>query len=55
MIVEVRKETGADRIAIIVNQALKIENRKPVSDTTCYNVLARNGLVEAEKRIQTLK
>ncbi len=45
MIVEVIKETGADRIAIIVNQALKIENRKPVSDTTCYNVLTRNGLV----------
>ncbi len=47
-----RKETGADRIAIIVNKVQKIENRKPVSDTTCYNVLARNGLVEAEKRIQ---
>jgi len=50
--VEVRKETGADTIAIIVNQTLKIKNRKPVSDTTCYSVLARNGLVEAEKKIQ---
>ncbi len=29
------------------------EARKPVSDTTCYNVLARNSLVEAEKRVQT--
>ncbi len=46
-----RKETRVDRIVIIVNKALSVEGRKPVSDTTCYNVLARNGLVEA--RIQT--
>jgi len=37
-------------IAIIVNKGLKIEGRKKVSDTTCYNVLARN--VEAERKLQ---
>ncbi len=53
-IVEVRKATGfgSERIAVIVNKGLEIEGRKGVSDTTCYNVLARNGLVEAEKRLQ---
>jgi hypothetical protein len=51
-IVEVRKATGfgPERIAVIVNKGLEIEGRKRISDTTCYNVLARNGLVEAEKR-----
>lgn len=49
-----RKATGfgSERIAVIVNRGLEIEGRKGVSDTTCYNVLARNGLVKAEKRLQ---
>lgn len=53
-IVEVRKATGfgPDRTAVIVNKGLEIEGRKRVSDATCYNVLVRNGLVEAEKRAQ---
>ncbi|MFP3130764.1 MAG: hypothetical protein RXR51_04185 [Nitrososphaeria archaeon] len=33
-----------------MNKGLEIEGRKKVSDTTCYNVLARN--VEAERRLQ---
>jgi DNA-binding Lrp family transcriptional regulator len=53
-IVEVRKATGfgPERIAVIVNRGLEIEGRKKISDTTCYNVLVRNDLVEAEKRVQ---
>ena len=33
-----------------MNKGLEIEGRKKVSDTTCYNVLARN--VEAERKLQ---
>ncbi len=53
-IVEVRKATGfgPERITVIVNKGVEIEGRKRISNTTCYNVLARNGLVEAEKRMQ---
>ena len=51
-IVEVRKATGfgSDQLARIVNEGLTLEDRGPVTDTTCYNVLARNDLVEAERR-----
>jgi len=33
-----------------VNEGLTLEARSPITDTTCYNILARNGLVEAERR-----
>ena len=33
-----------------MNEGLVIEGRSQVTDTTCYNILARNGLVEAERR-----
>jgi hypothetical protein len=54
-IVEVRKATGfgSEQLATIVNESMRVENRdddKRVTDTTCYNILARNGLVEAERR-----
>lgn len=52
-VVEVRKATGfgSEQLAAIVNESLiTIESRKPITDTTCYNILARNDLVEAERR-----
>jgi hypothetical protein len=33
-----------------VNEGLALESRDPITDTTCYNILARNDLVEAERR-----
>jgi hypothetical protein len=55
-IVEVRKATGfgSEQLAAIVNESLSVESRNnlAVTDTTCYNILARNRLVEAEKRIR---
>ncbi|MDG6936810.1 MAG: transposase [Nitrososphaerota archaeon] len=53
-IVEVRKATGfgSGRIAAIINAGLELEGKNAISDSTCYNVLVRNGLVEAERRAQ---
>ena len=53
-IVEVRKATGfgSGRIAVIINAGLELEGKDAISDSTCYNVLVRNGLVEAERRAQ---
>lgn len=55
-VVEVRKATGfgSEQLAAIVNEGLKMEYKedRAVTDTTCYNILARNGLVEAERRLQ---
>jgi hypothetical protein len=53
-VIAVRRATGfgPEQLAVIVNESLHIEGRKDqrISDTICYNILARNGLVEAEKR-----
>ena len=51
-VVEVRKATGfgSEQLAAIVNESLAIESRKPITDTTCYNIMARNDLVDAERR-----
>jgi hypothetical protein len=55
-VVEVRKATGfgSEQLAAIVNESLGVESRDDltVSDTTCYNILARNRLVEAERRMR---
>jgi transposase len=54
-VVEVRKATGfgSEQLATIVNESLNVENKEHrITDTTCYNILARNDLVEAERRIQ---
>lgn len=55
-VVEVRKATGfgSEQLATIVNESLSVESRNnlSVTDTTCYNILARNRLVEAERRIR---
>ena len=54
-VIEVRKATGfgSEQLATIVNEGLAIEARRrsAITDTTCYNILARNGLVEAERRV----
>jgi hypothetical protein len=53
-VLRVREATGfgAERISLIVNQGLRREGAtRRVSDTACYNVLVRNGLVEAERRL----
>jgi hypothetical protein len=51
-VIEVRKATGfgSEQLATIVNEGLALESRDLVTDTTCYNILARNDLVEAERR-----
>jgi Homeodomain-like domain len=55
-VVEVRKATGfgSEQLAAIVNESLRLERSRnlTVTDTTCYNILARNRLVEAERRIR---
>lgn len=54
-VVEVRNATGfgSEQLALIVNESLKAaESVATITDTTCYNILARNGLVEAERRLQ---
>lgn len=54
MVVEVRKATGfgADQIARIVNKGLSMEDDGlRITDTTCYNIMVRYGLVEAERRM----
>jgi hypothetical protein len=50
-VVEVRKATGfgSGQLATIVNEGLGPGERR-ITGTTCYNILARNGLVEAERR-----
>jgi len=52
-VVEVRKATGfgSEQLAAIVNEGLALESRDTITDTTCYNILARNDLVEAERRV----
>jgi len=54
-VIEVRKATGfgSEQLAAIVNEglALEEESRNRITDTTCYNILARNDLVEAERRV----
>jgi hypothetical protein len=52
-VIEVRKATGfgSEQLATIVNESLEMEARTPITDTTCYNILVRNGLVEAERRV----
>jgi transposase len=52
-VVEVRNATGfgSDQLAAIVNEGLTLETRAPITDTTCYNILVRNDLVEAERRV----
>jgi hypothetical protein len=51
-VVELRNATGfgSDQLAAIVNEGLALEARNPITDTTCYSILARNDLVEAERR-----
>jgi len=51
-VIEVRNATGfgSDQLAAIVNESLRLECRNPITDTTCYNILVRNDLVEAEQR-----
>jgi hypothetical protein len=51
-VIEIRKATGfgSEQLATIVNGGLALESRNPITDTTCYNILARNDLVEAERR-----
>jgi hypothetical protein len=52
-VIEVRKATGfgSEQLATIVNEGLALEDRRRrITDTTCYNILARNDLVEAERR-----
>jgi hypothetical protein len=51
-IVRVREATGfgSVQLARIVNVGLSMEGREPVTRATCYRVMARNGLVEAERR-----
>ncbi|MBI2184976.1 MAG: transposase [Thaumarchaeota archaeon] len=51
-VIEVRSATGfgSDQLAAIVNESLSLESRRPITDTTCYNILARNDLVVAERR-----
>lgn len=56
-VVEVRKATGfgSEQLAAIVNESLKAESRDAttaITDTTCYNILVRNRLVEAERRMR---
>lgn len=56
-VVEVRKATGfgSEQLATIVNESLRVEsgnNGLTVTDTTCYNILARSRLVEAERRMR---
>jgi transposase len=52
-VIEVRHATGfgSEQLAAIVNEGLTLESRTPITDTTCYNILARNELVEAERRV----
>lgn len=52
-VIDIRRATGfgSEQLATIVNASLRVEDRGHwISDTTCYNILARNGLVEAERR-----
>jgi hypothetical protein len=57
-VVDVRKATGfgSEQLATIVNESLRVgedsDDRVTTTDTTCYNILVRNGLVAAEKRIR---
>jgi hypothetical protein len=58
-VIQVRNATGfgSEQLALIVNESLKRERRRrrrstKITDTTCYNILARNHLVEAERRLQ---
>ena len=54
-IIAVRNATGfgSEQLAAIVNESLNAEQKKiQITDTTCYNILARKGLVEAERRLQ---
>ncbi|MGH2638042.1 MAG: helix-turn-helix domain-containing protein, partial [Rhabdochlamydiaceae bacterium] len=57
-VIEVRKATGfgSAQLAAIVNESLKLKEQQQkisqITDTTCYNILARNDLVEAERRLQ---
>lgn len=53
-VIEARNATGfgSEQLAAIVNEGLTLEDRRgPITDTTCYNILARNDLVEAERRV----
>jgi hypothetical protein len=51
-VIEVRKAAGfgSEQLATIVNESLALESRDPITDTTCYNILVRHGLVKAETR-----
>ena len=53
-VVVMRKATGfgSEQLALIVNESLKRESSRTITDTTCYNILARHSLVEAERRLQ---
>ena len=54
-VVELRNATGfgPEQLATIVNESLRVESRDiKVTDTTCYIVLARNRLVEAERMMR---
>ncbi|MEM3647388.1 MAG: leucine zipper domain-containing protein [Thermofilum sp.] len=55
VVVEVRKATGfgSEQIAKIVNEGLAGDGTAgySITDTTCYNILTRNGLVESERRM----
>jgi hypothetical protein len=52
-VIEVRNATGfgSEQLAAIVNEGLALESRSRITDTTCHNILARNDLVEAERRV----
>ena len=57
-IVEVRKATGfgSSQIALIVNEGLSQEgSTRRTTDTTCYNILARNHLVEAGQGVRVVR
>ena len=52
-VVEVRKATGfgSEQLAAIRERRPRLSNPGiTITDTTCYNILARNDLVEAERR-----
>ena len=55
-VIKVRKATGfgSEQLANIVNESLNVEHRynnRCISKTTAYNILARNSLVDAEKKL----
>jgi predicted subunit of tRNA(5-methylaminomethyl-2-thiouridylate) methyltransferase len=54
-IINIRKATGfgSEQLTSIVNESLNMKRKygHQISKTTAYNVLVRNSLVDAEKKI----